>query len=155
MGTKNILKKYFKIEAKICRWAERHSLPLLRYSFALIYFWFGWLKVLGISPADELVFRSTRWLQFPYFVTYLGIWEVLIGIFFAIRKLNRLALLMFFLKIPGTFFPLFTDPEECFTICPFGLTLEGQYIFKNLILVAGALVLVASLQKKSNRTGES
>lgn len=142
---KTVVHKYFIIEQKIIYFAQRYSITLLRYSFAIIYFWFGWLKLLGISPADELVYRSTEWLNIPHFIIILALWEIMIGIFFAIKKLNKIALLMFFLKVPGTFLPLFTNPEQCFISIPFGLTLEGQYIFKNLIMVSAALVLVATL----------
>jgi len=39
----------------------------------------------------------------------------------------------------GTFLPMFILPETCFDAFPFCPSLEGQYIFKNLVLVAGAL----------------
>lgn len=145
---KTLFYKYFRIEQKVANFAQKYSITILRYSFALIYFWFGWLKLLGISPADELVYRSTEWLDFPHFITVLAIWEIMIGIFFAIKKLQKIGLWMFFLKIPGTFLPLFTNPEKCFTFIPFGLTLEGQYIFKNLIMVSAALVMVASFSRE-------
>lgn len=150
-----IVNSYLRLEEKVCDFAKKHSLTLLRYAFALIYFWFGWLKLLGLSPADELVYRSVEWLEAPHFILFLALWEIIIGISFAVRKLNRLALWMFFLKIPGTFLPLITSPELCFTVFPYGLTLEGQYIFKNLIMVAAAFVIVASLQGSKRRLGEN
>lgn len=142
----SIKQRYLTVEERVVHWARTYAVTLLRYAFALIYFWYGFLKVLGISPADELVYRSIDWIGFPHFGVFLGMWEMIIGVGFAYKPLNRLALLMFFLKIPGTFFPLFTSPEKCFTIFPYGLTLEGQYIFKNLIMIAAALVLVGSLR---------
>ena len=39
-------------------------------------------------------------------------------------------------------------PEVCFTVVPFGLTLEGQYIVKNLVIIGSALVIVAGMSTK-------
>jgi hypothetical protein len=51
--------------------------------------------------------------------------------------------------MPGTFLPLVLLPEVCFTIFPFGLTLEGQYIVKNLVIIGSALVIGSGLAKKT------
>jgi hypothetical protein len=37
--------------------------------------------------------------------------------------------------------PLILLPEICFTQPPFGLTLEGQYIVKNIFLVSAAFMI--------------
>jgi uncharacterized membrane protein YkgB len=49
--------------------------------------------------------------------------------------------------MPGTFLPLILLPEVCFTSFPFGLTLEGQYIVKNLIIISAALVVGSTVRK--------
>ena len=53
----------------------------------------------------------------------------------------RFSLFLLFLQMPGTFLPLVLLPEICFTDVPFGLSLAGQYIVKNLILISSALVV--------------
>lgn len=116
----------------------------------IIYFWYGMLKVVDMSPVEELIERTTDWIGVRDFVFFLGIWEVVIGICLFIRKLNRIGLILLFLQFPGTFLPLFLNPEDCFTIIPWGLTLEGQYVFKNLILLSAGLVLIGSLHKKNH-----
>lgn len=52
----------------------------------------------------------------------------------------RLTLLLLFLQMPGTALPLLLLPDVCFTVFPFGLTLEGQYIIKNLVLITAGIV---------------
>ena len=52
--------------------------------------------------------------------------------------------------MPGTFLPLVLLPEICFTNFPFGLTLEGQYIIKNLIIISAGLVIGGTVNKSSN-----
>ncbi len=126
---------------------KRWSLRLLRYSMGIIYIWFGALKIFGISPAEELVYRATHWIGVHNFVIFLGFWEVAIGLFLFIRKLNWLGLIFLFLQFPGIFLPLFLNPEDTFTAIPYGLTLEGQYIMKNLILLSAGLVLASRLKE--------
>jgi hypothetical protein len=111
--------------------------------------WFGILKIVGKSPIEQLVKKTAFLIDQHQFVVLLGYWEVLTGIFFVIKPFNRLALLLFFLQIPGTFIPLFTNPEDCFTFIPFALTLEGQYIFKNFVLISAALCVLSNLREDS------
>lgn len=113
----------------------------LRYSLAIIFFWFGILKPMGLSPASDLVANTVFWLPDQWFIPILGWWEVAIGIFFFFRSTVKYALILLFFQIPGTFLPLVLLPEVTFTHFPYGLTLEGQYIIKNLILIAAALTV--------------
>jgi hypothetical protein len=53
----------------------------------------------------------------------------------------RVTLLLLFLQMPGTALPLVLLPEVTWTAFPYGLTMEGQYIIKNLALIGAALVL--------------
>jgi len=135
-------------EKKVSLFLKNRAITLLRLSMGIIYIWYGILKIIGISPVEELVFQSTHWIGTHNFVIFLGFFEVLIGLFLVIKKFLRLGLILLFLQFPGTFLPLFLNPEACFTFIPFGLTLEGQYIFKNLILISGALILVSCLDTK-------
>jgi hypothetical protein len=47
--------------------------------------------------------------------------------------------------------PLFILPEACFTDFPFGLTTEGQYIIKNLVLISAALVIGGTVRYKDEK----
>jgi hypothetical protein len=46
----------------------------------------------------------------------------------------------------GTLTPLLLFPAETFTVFPIAPTLEGQYIIKNVILVAAAMVVGATVR---------
>ena len=117
----------------ISNFMSKWGTTLLRYSLGIIYIWFGVLKPFGLSPAQELVENTIYWFDDPKtFVPILGIWEVVIGITMCIKPLIRVSIFLLFLQMPGTFLPLILLPEVCFTSFPFGLTLEGQYIVKNL-----------------------
>ena len=59
-----------------------------------------------------------------------------------------ISIILLFIQMPGTFLPLVLFPEICFTNFPFGLTLEGQYIIKNLIIISAALVVGSTVRDK-------
>ena len=58
----------------------------------------------------------------------------------------QLTLLLLFLQMPGTALPLIILPEKVWTMFPYGLSLEGQYIIKNLVLISAGLVLGATVR---------
>ena len=143
-----------KLDIFISNYMNTYGILLLRYSLAMIFIWFGLLKPLGISPAQELVENTVYWFDDKAtFVNFLGWWEVVIGFTMCVRPLIRISIFLLFLQIPGTFLPLVLLPEVCFTDFPYGLTLEGQYIVKNLIIISSALVIGGTVRKNiSNST---
>ena len=48
--------------------------------------------------------------------------------------------------MPGTALPLIILLDIVWTVFPYGLTLEGQYIIKNLVLIGGGLVLGSTIR---------
>ena len=137
-----------KLDIIVTSFMNKWGVTLLRYSLGIIYIWFGALKPLGLSPAQELVENTVYWFEDPKtFVPILGVWEIVIGITICIKPLIRVALFLLFLQMPGTFLPLILFPDVCFTNFPFGLTLEGQYIVKNLIIITAAIVVGSTVRK--------
>ena len=130
-----------RMDPLIAGWMERNGVRFLRISVGLVFIWFGALKTVGMSPAQELVARTVYWLPPEFFVPVLGWWEVLIGVSLLIRPMARLAIALLLLQMPGTFLPLVLLPDVCFTAAPFGLTMEGQYIVKNIVLISAAIVV--------------
>ena len=148
-----LLDAYDKSDKVITRYMDMWGVTLLRYSLGIIYVWFGALKPLGISPAQELVENTVYWFDDPQtFVPILGIWEIVIGITICIKPLIRVAIFLLLIQMPGTFLPLILFPEVCFTDFPFGLTLEGQYIVKNLIIISAALVVGSTVRKDEHQS---
>ena len=142
------IKNFDDLDIFITEFMSKWGLTLLRYSLGIIYIWFGALKPLGLSPAQELVENTVYWFEnLKTFVPILGIWEVVIGITMIVKPLIRISIFLLFIQMPGTFLPLVLFPEVCFTNFPFGLTLEGQYIVKNLIIISAALVVGSTVRK--------
>jgi len=137
-----------RLDRRIAGWMRQHGATLLRLSLGVIFVWFGALKFFdGLSPAEPLVRRTVYWFDPDTFLPILAAWEVLIGLGLLFRPLIRGAIFLLFLQMPGTLLPLVLLPEVCFTSVPFGLTLEGQYIIKNLVLISAALVIGGTVRR--------
>ncbi len=140
------------IDTRLTRWMARHGITLLRISVGVVFFWFGFLKLFpGVSPAEDLAGRTILLMSLGLIppaisVPVLGVWESLIGLGLISGKFLRVTLALLFLQMPGTVVPLFVFPSETFQRIPFVLTLEGQYIVKNLVLVSAALVVGATVR---------
>lgn len=137
------------VDRQIAGWMRQYGVLILRYSLGIVFIWFGALKPLGMSPAEELVRNTVYFVDEDFFLIVLGVWEVLIGIGLLFRPMLRLAILLLFLQMPGTMLPLVLLPEVCFTQFPIGLTMEGQYIIKNLVLIGAGLVVGGTVRQPS------
>lgn len=129
---------------------KQTSILLSRISLFLIYFWFGLLKVIGQSPASEMVEKlldmTMPFMPFSSFIVLFGLFEMAIGIMFLIPGLERKTLILFFAHMFTTMLPIFFMSEVWQKmLVP---TLEGQYIIKNLALIACALTIWASLEPR-------
>lgn len=138
-----------KLDRKIAGFMNKYGKLSLRFSLAIIFIWFGALKLFGISPAENFVKATVYWLDQDTFFIILGYWEILIGVCLLFRSLIRIAVFLLFLQMPGTLLPFFILPEVCFTEIPFGLTIEGQYIIKNFVLISAALVIGGTVRYSS------
>jgi hypothetical protein len=54
----------------------------------------------------------------------------------------------------GTFMPLIILPDISFQAgrIPYGPTMEGQYIIKNLLIISAALVVGGTVNKREKKT---
>ena len=136
-----------RLDRTITAWMGRYGLTMMRIALGIIFFWFGALKLFpGMSPAEDLVRNSVFFIDPVIFQPVLALWEMAIGLGLITGYFMRLTLLLLFLQMPGTALPLLVTPEACFTSFPFALTLEGQYIVKNLALITAGIVLGSTVR---------
>ena len=76
----------------------------------------------------------------------LAVWECAIGVGLLTGWAMRATLALLWLQMLGTFTPLILFPSETFTHFPWAPTLEGQYIIKNLVLIAAGIVIGATVR---------
>jgi uncharacterized membrane protein YkgB len=137
-----------EIDRTITGYMDRLGVPVLRAALGIVFVWFGGLKVVGGSPAADLVANTVYVLPPELFVPVLGVWEVLIGVCLLYRPLVRLGILLLFLQMPGTFLPMVLLPDVVYATFPHQLTVEGQYIVKNLVIIGAALVVGGTVRDR-------
>lgn len=147
-----LVSKFERTDQAIASWMRAYGVTSLRISLAIVFIWFGLLKPLGASPANELVERTVYWVDPRWFISFLGWWEVAIGVCMLWRPLIRVSIALLAVQMPGTFLPLVLLPQVCFMHVPWAPTLEGQYIIKNLVLISAALVIGGTVSVRRPQT---
>lgn len=139
--------RFEEIDTAITQWMAKTGVVLLRISVGIVFFWFGALKLFpGASPAAELVQRSITFLPQPFFMRVLGVWEMAIGLGFISGMFLRLTILLMILQMFGAISPIVLAPEAVWRDFPFVLTMEGQYIIKNAVLISAAFVIGSTVR---------
>lgn len=137
-----------KIDSSLINFFRRIFVPSARIGLFIVFFWFGFLKVIGLSPASgvvERLFENTiPFMEFSTFLVLFGLFECLIGVLFLIKGMERVVIPLLLIHMITTFGPLVYLPEETWQkfMVP---TLEGQYIIKNVVLIAAAVGIAAHL----------
>lgn len=135
-----------EVDAGVIRVLRRVSVPLLRVSLGVVFVWFGLLKVFEVSPVSELVAKTVYWFDASWVVPALGVVEVFVGTCLLLGRLMRLTLLLFALQMVGTFLVLIVQPDIAFQHGnPLLLTVEGEFVVKNLVLLSAGMVVGASV----------
>lgn len=117
------------------------GLNIIKLSLILVYFWFGFLKILGTSPVADLV-KTTYPSLPPEFIVFLGVWEVLIALFLINRKTLKIGLVLMWIQLGCIFLgavinlPIYFTDSNIFTP-----NTNGEFVIKNFILLAASLTL--------------
>jgi len=141
-----------RLDRRITMTLAAVAIPVLRVALGVVFLWFGALKFFpGLSPAQDLAARTIEQLTFGLVppeiaLPVLAAWECLIGVGLLTGRFLRATLLLLAVQMLGTLTPLVLFPTETFTVFPFAPTLEGQYIIKNVVLVAAAMVVGATVR---------
>lgn len=136
------------LDLKFINLSKKFALPFSRFSLFVVFFWFGALKLFGTSPANPLVEnllkKTLPFMTFDTFIILLGIAEMIIGLSFLVKGFERLAILLLIPHMFTTAMPLILLPSISWQgfLTP---TLEGQYIIKNLLIIALGLVISSNL----------
>src|SRR5262245_27172364 len=127
---------------------RRVAVPLLRISLGIVFVWFGMLKIFEVSPVAEFVARTVYWVDPTFFVPALGVFEVTLGVLLLLGRMMRLTLLLFLAQMVGTFLSFLILPNVTFQHGnPLLLTVEGEFVVKNLVLIAAALVVGTTVRR--------
>ncbi len=140
---------YVSVDLKVIAFFRRTFEPVARAAIFLIFFWFGFIKLLGLSPAGPLakaLIDKTVGLQYFHVLFFvLALLECVIGVLFLFPKMTRLVVPLLLVHMIIVCSPLLLVPHYTWQsfLVP---TLEGQYIIKNAVVVAVAIGIAASTQ---------
>ncbi len=132
-----------RLDALVVDFLKGYGMTALRLSLGIVFFWFGFLKIVGVSSAAQLVTQTVFWWDASWFLPLLGFGECIIGLCFFYKPLVRVALILMAMQMIGTFFPFVVLPDTTMQSGILVPTMEGQYILKNIVLIAGAMVVGA------------
>ncbi|MGI9667488.1 MAG: DoxX family membrane protein [Acidimicrobiia bacterium] len=134
------------IDTSIIRFLRRWSITALRVSVAIVFIWFGALKVFDVTPVADLVARTVYWFDPAWVVPVLGAFEIVVGLGLLFRIALRSVLFLFAAQMVGTSLVLVLLPEIAFQGGnPLLLTVEGEFVVKNLVLLSAGMVVGATV----------
>jgi putative oxidoreductase len=116
---------------------------LLRGSLSITFVWFGALKLAGepTLPAS-LIAAITPFADPDLSVPLVGAFEVVLGAGLLLRRFMPVFLSAAALQLSGTFLVLLLRPDVAFVDGnPLRLSVEGEYVVKNLVLLAATASL--------------
>lgn len=141
--------KLQKIDLELIKFFKETYIPVARFSIFLIFFWFGIIKLFNLSAAGPLAHALVeKTVGAEYFDTLfiaLALMECLIGLLFLFPKATRIVIPLLLVHMLIVCSPLLLVPEYTWQqfLVP---TLEGQYILKNMVVIAVAIGIAASTQ---------
>lgn len=145
--------------------AARYGLALLRISMGLVFAGFGVLKFIpGLSPAENLVEATTHELSLgvvpalvPYSVVLAGTaaLECVIGVSLVTGLWFHRVRYLLAMELAGILSPLVVLPGRLFSGPGHAPTLEGQYVLKDIVLLAAAVVMAARAARTSSTDSSS
>jgi uncharacterized membrane protein YkgB len=153
----DVRRKAERLDERLRPLLARIGVPLLRISVGVVFLWFGLLKVFDVSPVSGLVAKTIYWFDPDIVVPALGAVEVFVGICLLAGRLMRLALPLLVLQMAGTFLVLVMHPDVAFRDGnPLLLTVEGEFVIKNLVLLSAGLVIGSRLAPlREGRSGSA
>jgi uncharacterized membrane protein YkgB len=141
-----VREKAQRVDARLRPLLDRIGVPLLRISLGVVFLWFGLLKIFEVSPVSELVAKTIYWFDPGVVVPALGTVEVFVGACLLAGRLMRVALPLLVGQMAGTFLVLVLLPDVAFRGGnPLLLTVEGEFVVKNLVLLSAGLVVGSRL----------
>ncbi|MGH3829362.1 MAG: hypothetical protein ACRDRS_02755 [Pseudonocardiaceae bacterium] len=145
-----------KWEAAQHRWLMRHSITALRISMGLVIFGFGVLKYFpGFSPAQDLILADARVLSFglvpavvpgSVVMVLIATVECVIGLSLITGRALRVINYLIASWIVGILSPIVVLPARLFSGPDHMPTMEGQYVLKDVILLAAAMVIATTVR---------
>jgi len=122
---------------------RNNDVRLLRLALGIVFLWFGALKILGETSVLGIIRSAYPFLARTPFLQALGLGETVIGTGLLLGWQVRTFAVLTVFHLGGTLLVLFLAPSEAFDPNFPMLTLQGEFVMKNLVLISAALLLAA------------
>lgn len=127
---------------------ERFAVVVARIALAIIFLWFGILKLKGVSPVIPIIAQA-----YP-FITAASVWylmlgwfEVAVGIGILVPRLTTLAGILIIGHLIVASAGVLFSPQSFVSGFPI-LSVVGEFVIKNIALVALALMLIVCNRRR-------
>jgi uncharacterized membrane protein YkgB len=141
--------RFVAVENKLHAALVRHGITALRLTVGAVFLGFGMLKFFpGVSPAEDLAIKTIDLLSFGVLPWRVGIvaiatLECFIGVCLLAKRWMRLAVWLLAVQLVGVLAPIVLLTGRLFSGPHHAPTIEGQYVLKDIILVAAGMVIAA------------
>lgn len=129
-------------ERRATAWMAEHGILLLRVALGVVFVWFGALKIVRETPVEGMLSAVVPFVPPAVLVPAVGVLEVAIGLGLLADRLLRVVLVLLVAELLGTFLTFVVLPGAMFVEGnPLLLSSDGEFVVKNLVLIAAALVV--------------
>lgn len=135
--------------------SQKTTLNILCTSIGIVFLWFGALKFfVDLSPAETIAQDTISVLTMGALsptlsIQMLATGEVLIGLLLVLGIQRKRIALIAMMHLACTFSAVLFFPDRVFGSSIFAFTLLGQYIFKNVVLIASLLLVYTQTNQQS------
>lgn len=137
-----------RLDAMVTQWLTRNSVSLVRMSLGFVFLAFGLLKFFpDVSPAEAIAIRTTDALTLGIVEgdvarLFVAAMETAIGLSLLTGRYLRFGVGLLGVAMVGVLSPLVLFTGDLFSREYNAPTLEGQYVVKDIVLLAAGLIVV-------------
>lgn len=127
---------------------ERFVPWFARVALALIFIWFGALKIVGVSPVASVIEQAMPFLtRSPALYAALGWFELLVGLGILIPRITRIVAWLMVVHLTVATLSVLFSAQSWSGGFPM-LSVVGEFVVKNAALIAVALFLIVCAPKR-------
>lgn len=117
---------------------------MLKASLTVVFVWFGTLKLLNVSPVFDVISAAYPFITSHYVLYFcLAVLEIVLGICLLIPRFARLAGWVMVAHLVIATLGVLFSPQAFTSGFPL-LSVVGEFVVKNFVLMAAALVVAFS-----------
>ena len=129
------------------RLARQRIILAVRLSLSAVFFWFGALKLVDASPVTDLLRNSFPILAHSPYLEALGLVEIAIAIGLISERFSKGAATLMIGHLLCTLSIMLVSPGLVFAPAFPVLTMQGEFLAKNVVLITAGLVVIDSRRR--------